>query len=185
MSRRSALAVAVGVGLLAVLVLVTEGTAPTPRTDTASRESGRTATTLPAVTLPALGEGEPVDLAAVRGPAVVSFWASWCPPCRAEMPILQRFFEKYAGRVDVLGIDFTDPQVSAARALVARAGVTYPLVTDLDGSVSGRGAIPRLRGLPYLVLVDAEGTVAYSGYVAIDSLDQLEELVEEHLGVAA
>lgn len=182
MTRRAAGLLALAVALLGVVLLLTEvgerGPAPAASEPPAPR-------TLPAVTLPPLGEGTPVDLSTVRGPAVVSFWASWCPPCREELPILQKFATRYAGRVDVLGIDFTDPQVDAAKQLVADSGVTYPVVVDLDGSVSGQGAIPALRGLPYLVLLDADGTVVFGEYLPIGSLGQLQDLVEAHLGVAA
>ncbi|MEZ5191808.1 MAG: TlpA disulfide reductase family protein [Nocardioides sp.] len=115
---------------------------------------------------------------------VVSFWASWCPPCRKELPILQQFAEQWDGKVDVVGVDYTDPQAAAARALVSEAGVTYPVVADLDGSVSGRGAIPTLRGLPYLVLLDAQGRVVFGGYVVIDR-GLTRGPAERHLGVPA
>lgn len=141
--------------------------------------------TLPQVTLQPLEAGDAVDLSTLRGPLVVNLWASWCTPCRRELPIYERFSEKYAGRVDVVGIDFNDPQRSKAIQLTRDTGVTYPLLTDPETTIDGKGPIPVLRGLPALILVDEQGHVVDLEYVEITSLSQLETLVSEHLGVDA
>lgn len=139
---------------------------------------------LPPVTLPCLGGGQDVDLSTLRGPLVVNLWASWCTPCRTELPILQEFAETYDGRVAVLGVDFQDVQPLAALELAADSGVTYPLLADPQGDLSAAEPFPPLRGLPFLALVDADGVVAHQEYVALASVEQLEHLVDEHLGVA-
>ncbi|MEO5652334.1 MAG: TlpA disulfide reductase family protein, partial [Marmoricola sp.] len=90
---------------------------------------------LPEVTLQSLGGGEPVDLRSLRGPLVVNLWASWCVPCRTELPLYAAFAKKYAGRVDVLGIDFQETRVEAALQLARKSGVRYPLLADPDGAV--------------------------------------------------
>jgi cytochrome c biogenesis protein CcmG/thiol:disulfide interchange protein DsbE len=131
---------------------------------------------LPAVSLPSLTGGPAVDLRTLRGPAVVNLWAQWCVPCKRELPIYQQFFGRHGGQVSVLGVDWQDTQGGKARALAKRSGVTYPLVVDADPAF-------RARFLPRLVLVDAEGRIAFQEYVEIKSLRQLEGLVEKHLGV--
>jgi thiol-disulfide isomerase/thioredoxin len=140
---------------------------------------------LPAVTLPCLGGGSDVDLATLRGPLVVNLWASYCGPCRTEMPILQRFSEKYSGRVGVVGIDYQDVQPKAALELARDSGVTYPLLADPQADVSGASPFPALRGLPFIALVDEDGVVVHQEYVALTTSRQLEQLVAEHLGVAS
>lgn len=136
---------------------------------------------LPEVTLPCLGGGPDVDLASLRGPMVVNLWASWCGPCRQEMPILQGFHEQYGDQVSVLGVDWQDPQVESAMELVVDSGVTYPLLADPDGSLSSIDGMP-VRGLPGLVLVDADGDVAFRSLREIESEQELVDLVDEHLG---
>jgi len=138
---------------------------------------------LPDITLPCLGGGKNVDLASLRGPMVINLWASWCGPCRAEMPILQRFHQKYADRVPVLGINYQDVQPYAAMQLVEQAGVTYPLLADPQASLSGAEPLPVIRGLPVMVLIDRDGRVVSTQAVAIKSLSQLEDLVRTQLGV--
>jgi cytochrome c biogenesis protein CcmG, thiol:disulfide interchange protein DsbE len=105
---------------------------------------------------------------------VINLWASWCGPCRKELPKYQAFAKKYAGKVDVLGIDFQETRLDAARDLVRQTGVRYPLLSDPDGKM---GAL----GLPKLILLDASGRVAHEEYVEITSVAQLEGLVEDHL----
>ena len=97
---------------------------------------------LPDVTLPCLGGGRDVDLAALRGPMIVSLWASWCGPCRHELPVLQQFHERYGDRVAVLGIDYTDPQTVAALELARDSGVTYPLLADPQSALSAEERVP-------------------------------------------
>jgi thiol-disulfide isomerase/thioredoxin len=138
---------------------------------------------LPEVTLPCLGGGPEVDLSSLRGPLVVNLWASWCGPCRQEMPVLQEFHERYGDRVGVLGIDHNDPQTTNALELVRDTGVTYPLLADPQTALSGTAPFPVLRGLPFLALVDQDGVVVHREFVVLESSDQLAGLVEEHLGV--
>ncbi|WP_310529048.1 TlpA disulfide reductase family protein [Nocardioides sp.] len=138
---------------------------------------------LPDVTLAGFDGGDDVDLGDFTGPAVISVWASWCGPCRREMPILEEFHAAYGDRVAMLGIDFQDAQTDKARALVEQSGVTYPLVRDEAGTINGAGAFPLLRGLPFLAFVDADGTVTHVEAVVIDSTDQLVAMVDEYLGV--
>jgi thiol-disulfide isomerase/thioredoxin len=151
-----------------------------PGTGTGSVDGG-----LPDVTLPCLGGGTAVPLGTLRGPLVVNMWASWCGPCRNELPIYQRFHEKYADRVGVVGIDFNDTQPRAALELARDSGVTYPLLADPDSEIEGPppGLVP--RGLPMIALVDADGRVVHLEAREIRSLSELEELVDTYLGVAA
>jgi thiol-disulfide isomerase/thioredoxin len=131
---------------------------------------------LPDVTLTSLTGGSAVDLGRIRGPAVVNLWAQWCVPCKRELPIYQEFFATHGATVSVLGVDWQDTQPDRARRLATRSGVAYPLVVDREPAI-------RNKFLPSLILVDAEGRIAFQEYVEITSLAQLEGLVEKHLGV--
>ncbi|ABL79885.1 MULTISPECIES: TlpA disulfide reductase family protein [unclassified Nocardioides] len=137
---------------------------------------------LPDVTLPCLGGGPDVDLAGLRGPVVVNLWASWCGPCRKELPIYQQFHERYGDRVGVVGIDYNDVQPKAALELARDTGVTYPLLADPGSTLEGTESFPTIPGLPWVVLVDADGKVVHKQAIEITSVDQLVGLVDEHLG---
>ena len=139
---------------------------------------------LPEVTLPCLGGGPDVDLSSLRGPMVVNLWASWCGPCRREMPILQDFHQRYGDQVQVIGIDYQDVQTEAAMDLVKMTGATYPLLADPQSELSGAAPFPVLRGLPFLALVDADGRVAHQEFTIVESRQQLVDLVNQHLGTS-
>ena len=141
---------------------------------------GQTGGELPDVTLDASdasdAAGEPLDLGELKGPAVVNLGASWCTPCRKELPYYQAFAEAHEGSVPVIGIDFQDTQTDRARELVEDTGVSYPLYSDPDG-------LTRAQVLPRIVLAGADGEVAHQQYVEIEPVQQRKDLVADHLGV--
>jgi cytochrome c biogenesis protein CcmG/thiol:disulfide interchange protein DsbE len=168
------------VRLLAVLgavLLLATGCASSGTQGTGHASAPAGASSLPDVTLAGFGGGRSLALSGLKGPAVLNVWASWCGPCRRELPHYQAFSEKYAGTVKVFGIDFQDTRTDKAKALIRATGVSYPLYTDPGGVI-------RARALPELILVDARGHVAYRQYVEIDSVTQLEQLVSSHLQVS-
>lgn len=138
---------------------------------------------LPSVALPCLGGGPDVDLATLRGPLLVNFWAGWCGPCRQELPVLQSFYEKHGERVDVVGVDYLDQQPPLAMKLLDTSGVTFPSVADVEGTLGTKASFG-LSGLPVTAFIDADGKVAGVHPGEIKSEEQLRALVEEHLGVA-
>lgn len=135
---------------------------------------------LPDLALACLGGGPEVNLASLRGPLVVNLWATWCGPCREELPYYQRLHEEGRGKVRVLGINYQDSQPQGALELLAQTGVTFPSLADPGGEL--RGPL-KVRGLPGLVLVDRDGAVRTTQYVVIRSYDQLRDLVAQHLDV--
>lgn len=156
------------------------GIDPCPPTDAAApaRDDG-----LPSLRLPCLGGGREVDLAQLRGvPTVVNLWASWCGPCRKELPLLQQLHERGGGRVRVIGVDFADDQPASALRLAAASGVTYALVADPQALLQ---TPLRVSGLPVTLLVDADGRMVYTKIGPFSSYQELASLVREHLGVSA
>jgi cytochrome c biogenesis protein CcmG, thiol:disulfide interchange protein DsbE len=101
--------------------------------------------------------GAPVSLARYRGQIVVmNLWASWCPPCRAEMPDLQTVAGEYARRgVVVIGVNQGESAQRAA-AFARSLGIAFPIWID-DGQQYGR--VYAALGLPTTVVIDRNGTV--------------------------
>ena len=111
------------------------------------------------------GEGEvggsELDLAQLRGkPVVLNFWAGLCPPCRAEMPDLQIFYEQFKDRAILIGIDlgqFTGlGSQNDAEDLLKELGVTYPAGFTNDSSVVKDY---KVLGMPTTVFIRADGTI--------------------------
>ena len=132
------------------------------------------------VVLPCLAGGQQVRLGALGRPTVINLWASWCAPCREELPTFQRYAARSAGAVLVLGVA-TEDTLPAARSLVDDLGLTFPMLYDRDAAV--RNASGKLAGLPVTIFLDANGVMVYSyNGRALDDAT-LAGLVERHLGV--
>ncbi len=100
--------------------------------------------------------GENLSLADVRGQvAILNFWATWCAPCRLEMPALQSRFEKYDGRLRVLAINFDEPRPDV-QAFVDELGLTFDVLLDPGAEVQ---ELYRIRGYPTSYFVDADGFI--------------------------
>jgi thiol-disulfide isomerase/thioredoxin len=109
-------------------------------------------------------------------PLVVNFWATWCDPCKAEMPRLAAASKKYAGRISFLGVDVQDDATVAAR-FAAREGVRYASVGDPRRDIAQTQG---LVGLPVTQFYDAAGkrVAVHQGELKADVLDaQLRKLV--------
>ena len=137
---------------------------------------------LPSVLVQSLDDCTPVDTASWVGePLVVNFWASWCGPCRAEMPDLAEAAEVYDGRVRFIGVTFMDDPVDS-RAFLDEYPVPYDSFVDANGQDLFRAI--EARGTPATVLVDADGAVVFRHAGQI-SADALAEAISDHLDVDA
>jgi cytochrome c biogenesis protein CcmG/thiol:disulfide interchange protein DsbE len=109
----------------------------------------------PDFTLPTVA-GDTFTLSALRGkPVILNFWATWCPPCRAELPELEAAHERYAGQVIVVGVNQMEPAANVA-AFAGQIGLAFPLPLDAQGDVSRQYAV---RSLPTTFFVDREGVI--------------------------
>jgi peroxiredoxin len=124
--------------------------------------------------------GENLRLQEYRGKVVlINFWASWCGPCRQEMPILDRIHKRYepAG-FTVLGVN-VEGELDKARKIADRLDVSFPLLFDAGQQVSEDYA---LKSMPYTVLVDRDGQIRFihHGYKPGDEnkyIDRLKTLL--------
>jgi peroxiredoxin len=104
-------------------------------------------------------DGRPIRLSALRGKVVVvDFWASWCAPCREEMPVLERLYKKYKddGLV-VVGVS-VDREKGNVRKFLKRNPVSFPIVHDSGHQVAGRYEPPRM---PSSFIIDKRGVVRH------------------------
>lgn len=132
---------------------------------------------LPDVTIPCFTGGEQVALRSLRGPAVINLWASWCDPCRRELPVMQELASKAGDKITVIGVDVGDGREAGA-SFAADQGVTMATLFDPDKKL-----LNALAGvnLPITVFVDAAGQ-AYVHRLPLDA-PKLTAMVEQHAGV--
>ena len=134
---------------------------------------------LPALTFECIGGGS-LDLSRAPGvPTVINVWGSWCGPCREELPLVQELADAAGEQVQVLGVVAVDT-VSAADSFAADAGVTIPNAFDQQNDLLSQEG---LRGAPYTFFVAADGTLAHTQMTPVQSLEEFEQLVSDHLGV--
>ena len=106
--------------------------------------------------------GTPLALSQFRGkPLLVNFWATWCPPCVAELPLLDRFYKENAAngwQVVGLAVD----QLAPVQRFLQAAPVSFPMaMAGPDGMALGRGLGNVVGGLPFSVVVDGAGNMVH------------------------
>ena len=132
---------------------------------------------LPDLSLPCFTGGEAVALRALPGPAVINLWASWCGPCRDELPVMQEFADRAGGRVHVLGVDVGDSREAAASFGAGRS-VTMPTLYDRERKLlTALGKV----NLPVTVFVDSAGRAVVHP-LPVDARE-LSDLARKHTGV--
>jgi peroxiredoxin len=115
-----------------------------------------------------------VTLSQFRGkPVLLNFWASWCGPCRQEMPLLEAIDKRYQNAgFTVLGVN-VEGKAAPAKEIAAKAGVSFPVLVDEGQKVS---ELYQLEAMPSSVIVDRDGVVRYvhSGYKPGDEAKYVE-----------
>jgi len=126
--------------------------------------------------------GENLRLSEFRGDVVmINFWATWCGPCRQEMPLLDEMYTRYQ-RVgfSLLGVNIDDDSRKALK-MISELGVSFPVLFDVSKEVS---KLYKVNAMPVTILVDRDGIVrhVHQGYqpgYELDYLDEIRSLLRE------
>ena len=120
-------------------------------------------------------EGNPVKLSDFQGkPVMLNFWASWCGPCKMEMPDLEKAYQEYGDQIQFMLVDLTDGSqetVEKASAFIKEQGYTFPVFYDT--AMEGAYAYG-VSGIPVTYFINAEGVFVayYQGAMTADILQQ-------------
>lgn len=125
-------------------------------------------------------QGEPLTLSDLRGKRVVlNFWATWCPPCEAEMPHMQKYYEKYGEQdnVEIVGVNLTyaKEKVERVEQFLKSYNITFPVVLEPDESVAAQYEIITI---PSTYMIDTTGKIQKKIVGPLD-LDALRENVTQ------
>ncbi|WP_422123769.1 peroxiredoxin family protein [Planococcus sp. X10-3] len=106
-------------------------------------------------------DGETARLSDYKGQKVIlNFWATWCPPCRAEMPDMQRYYEEQAQQenVEILAVNLTteDRGMDEINAFIEEFSLTFPIPMDTEGEI---GELYQAAAIPTSYMIDTEGRV--------------------------
>lgn len=122
-------------------------------------------------------DGKEVTLSSLRGkPVVVNFWATWCPPCRAEMPHFEELYQKYGNEVEFMMVDMTDGMQETeenADTFIREEGYTFPYFYDSDQMASDTYEV---SAIPMTLLIDREGRLVSTVRGGLTKSRLLEEL---------
>ncbi len=122
-------------------------------------------------------EGRTWRLSELRGkPVVINFWATWCNPCRLEMPLLERAYQRHKEHdLVILAVDIkADRGPEAVKSYRQELGLTFPLILDTTGQVENTY---KVRGYPTTILVDRNGIVVDVKRGAVPTQEALEQLL--------
>jgi thiol-disulfide isomerase/thioredoxin len=135
----------------------------------------------PAFSLPARG-GSTIDLAQFKGQVVmINFWASWCVPCRKEMPLLDTIYKKYKPLGFTLISVNVEPDQKDAEGFLKQTPVSFPVLFDAKSQVSG---LYNVQVMPTSVFIDRKGNVrlvhqSYQTGAENLYMDQIRTLIRE------
>ena len=131
----------------------------------------------PDFTLTDLG-GKTVSLSDLRGePVYLNFWATWCPPCREEMPDIQQVYTEKGQQVRFLAVNLTgtEKSVQGVREFLSAGGYTFPVLLDEDNAVAEQYQV---RAIPTSIFIDAAGVITYR-YAGAMNKEKLEAALEK------
>ena len=114
-------------------------------------------------------KGQSIRLGDFRGrPVLINFWATWCSYCLQELPVIEKYYERYASEINVLAIEVGD-SLTDVRSIVTQYGFTFLVLRDPDSDVFQQY---RLDSFPVTFVLDTEGTVVikHQGYMSENKL---------------
>lgn len=125
-------------------------------------------------------DGETLQLSDFQGERVmINFWATWCPPCKQEMPDMERFYRGHDPII--LSVNLTDEEMSTEKVgqFIQELELTFPVLLDKEGEVSN---LYRIQPIPVTYMVDAEGIIQFKSIGALSyeqMMKQFEQMKKE------
>lgn len=106
-------------------------------------------------------DGETIRLSELRGQRVfVNFWATWCPPCRAEMPDMQQLYEEQDIPFEILAVNLTESEQNEQNiaSFVEDFNLSFPILLDMDSTIAEKYQV---KAVPASYMIDTEGRIAF------------------------
>ena len=129
--------------------------------------------------LECLDGGEGVAVSAIRGPALINVWGTWCAPCRKELPYLAKYFEESGDAVQLIGVAVEEKNAESVATFVEERGMTWPILFDRENSTRELFGM----GVPVTWFINESGRVTHKHYGPFTSVKSIEAAVSQYLGV--
>lgn len=125
--------------------------------------------------------GEKIRLSDYRGKKVfLNFWASWCAPCKVEIPYMENYYEKHKEleNVEIIAVNMTKGELNTKKVheFVYAHGLTFPVLLDSNGDIE---RIYKVIGLPTTYLIDEDGIIVHGFAGAVKNSHEIEELINK------
>ena len=120
-----------------------------------------------------------VNIAAIKGPAIINVWGSWCDPCKEEMRYFVEYFQTKDPQVQLIGVDVEEKRIEDGRMFARTHGIMWPNLFDGDGSTRKYFGM----GVPVTWFIDSDGKVLYKKIGPIKSVEELRTLSFKYFGL--
>ena len=119
-------------------------------------------------------DGKSLSLSDLRGKKVIlNFWATWCPPCRDEMPEMQKFYEEHHKNVEIVAVNLTSQDsINKIKPFIQEYGLTFPIVLDENGEVL---KLYEIEPIPTSYIIDSKGIIRHK-FIGPMTFNQMVEL---------
>ena len=121
-----------------------------------------------------------VNVAAIKGPAIINVWGSWCKPCTDELPIFNEFFQSLDPAIQLIGVDVEEKSIEEGRMFARTHGVIWPNLFDKDGSTRKYFGM----GVPVTWFIAPDGSVISKHTGPFASIEELRTASFKALGVS-
>ena len=120
-----------------------------------------------------------VNIAAIKGPAIINVWGSWCDPCKEELPYFFEYFQTKDPQIQLIGVDVEEQRIEDGRMFARTNGIMWPNLYDEDGSTRKYFGM----GVPVTWFIDGEGKVLFKKIGPIKSTEELRSLSFKYFGL--
>lgn len=120
-----------------------------------------------------------VNIAAIKGPAIINVWGSWCDPCKEEIPYFAEYFQTKDPQIQLIGVDVEEKRIEDGRMFARTHGIMWPNLFDGDGSTRKYFGM----GVPVTWFIDSDGKVLYKKIGPIKSVEELRTLSFKYFGL--
>jgi thiol-disulfide isomerase/thioredoxin len=120
-----------------------------------------------------------VNIAAIKGPAIINVWGSWCTPCKKELPYFTEFYATMDPQIQLIGIDVEEKKIEDGRMFARTHGIMWPNLYDSDGSTRKYFGM----GVPVTWFIDGDGNVLHKKIGPFESVEELRTMTFEYFGL--
>jgi len=131
------------------------------------------------ITPDCLDNSKGVNIAAIKGPAIINVWGSWCTPCKKEMPFFSEFFATMDPQIQLIGVDVEEKRPEDGRMFARTHGILWPNLYDSDGSTRKYFGM----GVPVTWFIDGDGKVLYKKIGPFNSVEELRTMTFKYFGL--